>query len=132
MKIYKLEVIEHFEDWFVCDDSIGEYALIDEAISSFINERRDIVEMERSTDGIDQCISENFEDENDANKYNKGFILKLYIIIDEEDEEEEIASEYFEYDLLTHSIKPNSIFELNNDNLTVEEATIINLKLKPT
>ncbi len=59
---YKLEVIDHFEDWFVCSETIGEFNTINEAITCFLNERRNITEMKRSTDAIDECISENFGD----------------------------------------------------------------------
>ncbi len=123
MQMYKLEVIEHFDDWYVFSDTIGEYNTINEAISFFLNERGNIIEMKRSTDGIDEYISETFGDDwdgNDANKYNIGFILKIY-----NNDEEEIVSQCFEYDTVSNSFESDSAFELNEDELTMDEVNIL-------
>ena len=124
---YKVEVIEHFEDWFVCSDTIGLFNTLNEAISIFLNERREILEMKRSTDGIDECITENFGNDwsdNDDDEYSKGFVIVIY------NNDEEVVSQCFEYHAASSSIKSDSVFEFHNEKLTAEEADILMARLK--
>ncbi len=125
--MYIVKVTEHFEDWYVTDEIIAELNTIDQAISVFCQESRNIVEQKYSTSGIDKFISETFDcnDEDDyarIDDWSKGFMIDIC-----NDDDNQIVSQHFDYDYKTHSIKDGSGVELHNESLTEKEANEIAL-----
>ena len=60
--MYAVVITERYEDWYVADATIGEFNTLEEAIHIFHEECRNIQAQKYSTSGIDNCISESFED----------------------------------------------------------------------
>ncbi|MCX7068966.1 MAG: hypothetical protein NTW85_14900 [Methylococcales bacterium] len=118
--MYNIEIIEHFEDWYVVDETLGEFNTINEAISVFCKECKNIVKQRYSTSGIDEYIAESFDNDEVIDEFNKGFMLRIC-----NDRDESIVSQHFEYNHKSHSIENGSGVEVHHENLSEKEAKFL-------
>jgi hypothetical protein len=63
--MYTVLIMEHLEDWYVADETIGEFATFEKALRSFAESCKKLLNQEFSANGIDDYISENFQDLDD-------------------------------------------------------------------
>ncbi|MGD9578189.1 MAG: hypothetical protein AB7Y74_08050 [Syntrophorhabdus sp.] len=120
--MYRLELTEHFEDWYVADTVIGEFDSLDDAVVAFCSARKDVIEMKEPAHGIENCIAENFElgeDDEDISDYSKGFVLKV------QQDDDDIVSQYFAYDHISKSISESCMDDFNREYFSAEQLNLL-------
>lgn len=116
--MYKIEIIEHFEDWYVCNDTIGEFNTMEEAINCFCEECRNIVKQKYST-RIDYYITENYDIEVECiDEWSMGIMVEI------SEDGERIASRHFDYDYKSHTFSHDSKVEIEDPCLNSEKFEI--------
>ena len=96
--MYKVELVEHFEDWYVAEEAIGKFRMLDEAMLEFRKECNKLLSNDFSSAGIDETIAENLTDDEDESDYSKGFVVSM------SSDEVTLISIHFDYDSRTKSI----------------------------
>jgi hypothetical protein len=79
--MYTVSITEHLEDWYVADEITGEFATFGKTLCSFAELClcKNLLNQEFSSDGIDEYISENFQDVDDKD-YRTHSIVGVYLI----------------------------------------------------
>lgn len=105
--MFKLERIEHFEDWYVVTDKIGEFETIELAIMAFRDEYTR-TSQGLSPHGLNSYIQDTFgtNETDEIDDYSMGLMLRL------QEDEYEIASSHFAYDYKTGAIESNPNIEI--------------------
>ncbi len=107
--MYTVELVEHFEDWYVAEETIGEFGMLDKAILEFRKQCDELLGNRFSSEGIDGTIAENFDDE-DLSDYSKGFVVLIR-------DEDTFISCHFDYDHRTNSIVRGHLIEFAEEEL---------------
>jgi hypothetical protein len=123
--MYTVVVTDHFEDWHVAYETIGEYYTFEEAIRIFSEECRNLLDHKFYFAGIDRYISEHLQDSDDdeIDDMSKGFLVSI------NSGDETIVSRHFDYDHKSHLIVGDYVIELNDECLTSKEALKIRQSL---
>lgn len=111
--MFTVEIIQHFEDWFVVSETVGEFDEFGKAITTFSEECDNFLSNRFSGDSLDQYISENLADED--GDWSKGFIVEI------NKDEETIISRHFDYDYETRSIVGDYVNEFCEEGLSFLE-----------
>ncbi|NCC62362.1 MAG: hypothetical protein EOM12_15795 [Verrucomicrobiae bacterium] len=110
--MYQVNFVEHFEDWYVSEDDIGEFETLNEAMQAFREECNNLLTNNFFSDGIDEFISENFSDKDDMSNFSKGFAVSIYR------DDAALILLHFDYDSRKKSVVSSHVVELEEGELS--------------
>ncbi len=110
--MYQVNFVEHFEDWYVSSDEIGDFETRDEAMQTFKEECKKLLKNDFFSNGIDKFLSENFSDKDDISDFSKGFVVSI------DNDDVTLISLHFDYDSRKRSILKSYVIQIDQGELS--------------
>ncbi len=110
--MFQVNLVEHFEDWYVSSDEIGDFETLDEAMHIFREECKKLLKNDFFSDGIDDFVSENFSDKDDISDFSKGFVVSI------DSDDVTLISLHFDYDSRKRSMLKSYVIQLDQGKLS--------------